>query len=145
MATELNTPNVEIIIEALKKRGMTARQLSKLIYGEDTHRDIVKEITKKPDVRASTVVKLCRALGITMDSLYQNRNTNNGEILIVEGSNENTKPSDDETDPAVLMAENRALKLVIVEKDKRISDLVTVKEQLDRRLDLLLELQKAAK
>lgn len=145
MATELNTPNVEIIIEALKKRGMTARQLSKLIYGEDTHRDIVKEITKKPDVRASTVVKLCRALGITMDSLYQNRNTNNGEILIVEGSNENTKPSDDETDSAVLMAENRALKLVIEEKDKRISDLVTVKEQLDRRLDLLLELQKAAK
>lgn len=145
MATELNTPNVEIIIEALKKRGMTARQLSKLIYGEDTHRDIVKEITKKPDVRASTVVKLCRALGITMDSLYQNRNTNNGEILIVEGSNENTKPSDDETDSAVLMAENRALKLVIEEKDKRISDLVTVKEQLDRRLDLLLELQKGAK
>jgi hypothetical protein len=145
MATELNTPNVEIIIEALKKRGMTARQLSKLIYGEDTHRDIVKEITKKPDVRASTVVKLCRALGITMDSLYQNRNTNNGEILVVEGSNENTKPSDDETDSAVLMAENRALKLVIEEKDKRISDLVTVKEQLDRRLDLLLELQKGAK
>ncbi len=145
MATELNTPNVEIIIEALKKRGMTARQLSKLIYGEDTHRDIVKEITKKPDVRASTVVKLCRALGITMDSLYQNRNTNNGEILIVEGGNEDTKPSDDETDSAVLMAENRALKLVIEEKDKRISDLVTVKEQLDRRLDLLLELQKAAK
>lgn len=145
MATELNTPNVEIIIEALKKRGMTARQLSKLIYGEDTHRDIVKEITKKPDVRASTVLKLCRTLGITMDSLYQNRNTNNGEILIVEGSNENTKPSDDETDSAVLMAENRALKLVIEEKDKRISDLVTVKEQLDRRLDLLLELQKAAK
>lgn len=145
MATELNTPNVDIIIEALKKRGMTARQLSKLIYGEDTHRDIVKEITKKPDVRASTVVKLCRALGITMDSLYQNWNTNNREIPIVEGSGENSIPSDDETGSAVLMAENRALKLVIEEKDKRISDLVTVKEQLDRRLDLLLELQKAAK
>ena len=85
MALERINPNLEYIQDVLKERNLTPRQLSKLIFGEGTHRDIVKEITTKPDVRASTVVKLCRALEISMDSLYKDNITSKQDVQTING------------------------------------------------------------
>lgn len=120
MALELDSPNIGYIMDVLKERGMTPRQLSKQVYGKETHRDIVKEITQKPDVRASTVLKLCRALGITMDSLYQNSDTNSVNLPSINGIGIVNNSPNAHVDMADLRAENKALKMVIEEK---ISDL----------------------
>ena len=85
MVLERINPNLEYIQDVLKERNLTPRQLSKMIFGESTHRDIVKEITTKPDVRASTVVKLCRALEISMDSLYKDNITSKQDVQTING------------------------------------------------------------
>lgn len=133
------TPNLEYLNQVLRERNLTPRQLSKLLFGDGTHRNIIKEITTKPDIRASTVVRLCRALNISMDSLYQNdidglKNQTINGIGIVTNSNHV------KIDMADLRAENKTLKLLIAEKDKRIEEMQKHNDQLGRRLDLLIQL-----
>lgn len=133
------TPNLEYLNQVLRDRNLTPRQLSKLLFGDGTHRNIIKEITTKPDIRASTVVRLCRALNISMDSLYQNdidglKNQTINGIGIVTNSNHV------KIDMADLRAENKTLKLLIAEKDKRIEEMQKHNDQLGRRLDLLIQL-----
>lgn len=133
------TPNLEYLNQVLRERNLTPRQLSKLLFGDETHRNIIKEITTKPDIRASTVVRLCRALNISMDSLYQNdidglKNQTINGIGIVTNSNHV------KIDMADLRAENKTLKLLIAEKDKRIEEMQKHNDQLGRRLDLLIQL-----
>lgn len=133
------TPNLEYLNQVLRERNLTPRQLSKLLFGDGTHRNIIKEITAKPDIRASTVVRLCRALNISMDSLYQNdidglKNQTINGIGIVTNSNHV------KIDMADLRAENKTLKLLIAEKDKRIEEMQKHNDQLGRRLDLLIQL-----
>ena len=140
MALECINPNLEYIKDVLKERNLTARQLSKLIFGEGTHRDIVKEITTKPDVRASTVVKLCRALEISMDSLYQNSDTDKKEIQTINGIGIVNNSPNAKVDLVDLRAENKALKMVIEEKDKRLAEQQKYIDQLGKRLDLVLQL-----
>lgn len=133
------TPNLEYLNQVLRERNLTPRQLSKLLFGDGTHRNIIKEITTKPDIRASTVVRLCRALNISIDSLYQNdidglKNQTINGIGIVTNSNHV------KIDMADLRAENKTLKLLIAEKDKRIEEMQKHNDQLGRRLDLLIQL-----
>lgn len=141
MALERINPNLEYIQDVLKERNLTPRQLSKLIFGEGTHRDIVKEITTKPDVRASTVVKLCRALEISMDSLYKDNITSKQDIQTINGIGIINNSPHAKVDLVDLRAENKALKMVIEEKDKRIAEQRKYIEQLDSKLDLALKLQ----
>ena len=112
-----------------------------MIFGESTHRDIVKEITTKPDVRASTVVKLCRALEISMDSLYKDNITSKQDVQTINGIGIINNSPHAKVDLADLRAENKALKMVIEEKDKRIAEQRKYIEQLDSKLDLALKLQ----
>ena len=140
MALELDSPNIGYIMDVLKKRGMNPRQLSKQVYGKETHRDIVKEITMKPDVRASTVLKLCRALGITMDSLYQNSDTNSVNYPSINGIGIVNNSPHAHIDMADLRAENKALKMVIEEKDKRLAEQSRYIKELGDRLDMVLQL-----
>lgn len=138
MALERNNPNLEYIKDVLKERNMTSRQLSKAVYGESTHRDIVKEIASKPDVRASTVVKLCRALGITMDSLYQNSDSDRGNIPSIKGIGIVSNSPHAKVDVASLKDENAALKMVLEEKDKRLEEQQKYIENLNKHLELAL-------
>lgn len=141
MVLERINPNLEYIQDVLKERNLTPRQLSKMIFGESTHRDIVKEITTKPDVRASTVVKLCRALEISMDSLYKDNITSKQDVQTINGIGIINNSPHAKVDLADLWAENKALKMVIEEKDKRIAEQLKYIEQLDSKLDLALKLQ----
>lgn len=141
MVLERINPNLEYIQDVLKERNLTPRQLSKMIFGESTHRDIVKEITTKPDVRASTVVKLCRALEISMDSLYKDNITSKQDVQTINGIGVINNSPHAKVDLADLRAENKALKMVIEEKDKRIAEQLKYIEKLDSKLDLALKLQ----
>lgn len=138
MALELDTPNLEYLNEILRQRNMTPRQLSKAIFGEDTRRNIVLEVTKKPDVRAKTVLKLCRTLGISMDSLYQNSDNDSLKNQTINGIGVVNNSSHVKIDLADLRAENKALKMVIEEKDKRLEEQKSYIEQLGKRLDIAL-------
>lgn len=140
MALERNSPNLEYIKEVLGQRNMTTRQLSKLVYGAGTHRDIVKEITLKPDVRASTVLKLCRALDITMDSLYQNSDSIGENLPSINGIANVNNSSNVKIEIADLKAENKALKMLVDEKDKRLEEQKKYIDDLGHRLDLVLQL-----
>lgn len=134
------TPNLDYLNQVLKGRNMTPRQLSKLIFGNNTHRDIIKEVTNKPDVRASTVVKLCRALGISIDSLYQNSDNDSLKNQPINGIGIVSNSSNVKIDINDLKAENHALKLLLAEKDKRLEEMSKYNEQLGKRLDILLQL-----
>lgn len=139
MALELNTPNVDYIKDVLNQLQMTPRQLSKAVYGEDTHRDIIKEITTKPDVRASTVLKLCRVLCISMDSLYQKSDSIGMMNPSISGIANVSNSTNVKIDMADLKAENKVLKMLIEEKDKRLEELRKDKVDLGKRLDMLLQ------
>ena len=144
MALELDSPNIGYIMDVLKERGMNPRQLSKQVFGKETHRDIVKEITTKPDVRASTVLKLCRALGITMDSLYQSSDTNSVNYPSINGIGIVNNSPHAHIDLSDLRAENKALKMVLEEKDKRLAEQSRYIKELGDRLDMVLRLQNNA-
>ena len=44
MLYKRETPDAEVIVDILKHNGMSVRQLSKLMYGEKTHRDVIKDL-----------------------------------------------------------------------------------------------------
>lgn len=113
-------------MQVLKERELTARQLSQIILGEDTHRNIVNELKTKPDTRATTIVKVCRALSITMDSLYTSQPSKVSPSI--DGNNNVLNSSHVRIEINNLRQENKALKMVIKEKEVREKDL---KAQID--------------
>lgn len=139
MALDYETPNVELLKHYMKLKGMNQRQLSVAVWGKDTHRGVVQEWTTKPDPRCSTLVKVCRVLGISTDALFQksdsktNNPTVSGNANVVNSNNVRIEMAD-------LKAENMALKLVIDEKDKRLAESQKTIDQLWQRIDLLLQL-----
>ena len=104
---------------------MTIRQLSKLMYGENTHRDLIKNLKEKPDIRSSTLVRICNLLEIPMETLFNNdvNHENSGEVPSIVGNNNVVNSSVINNDITALRAENKALKLLIEEKNMRIEDL----------------------
>ena len=140
MAYQRETPDTEVILSIMRQSGITMRQLSKLIYGETTHRNFIKEIKAKPDIRSSTLVKLCNVLGVSMDSLYvSGGNPERIECFpSVEGKLRVAGKNKDNDEVASLGAEIKALQMLIEEKNKRIEDLKTVNSNLWERLDFFI-------
>lgn len=86
MALDYDTPSIERLKQFMDEKQLNQNQLSRIIWGPRTHRGVIQEWTNKPDPRSSTVVKVCRALGITMDSLFQ-KSDNGASNPILNGSN----------------------------------------------------------
>ncbi len=125
MLYKRETPDTDVIVDVLKRNGMTIRQLSKLMYGENTHRDLIKNLKEKPDIRSSTLVRICNLLEIPMETLFNNdvNHENSGEVPSIVGNNNVVNSSVINNDITALRAENKALKLLIEEKNMRIEDL----------------------
>lgn len=125
MLYKRETPDTDVIVDVLKRNGMTIRQLSKLMYGENTHRDLIKNLKEKPDIRSSTLVRICNILEIPMETLFNNdvNHENSGEVPSIVGNNNVVNSSVINNDITALRAENKALKLLIEEKNMRIEDL----------------------
>lgn len=132
------TPNPDYLISVLKKRNMTSRQLSKMIYGEATHRDVIKELQQKPDPRASTLKKISMALGISIDSMFDGNSTEGGDKPPIEGNELPAKNSDFRIDIIKLQEKNNSLNNIIEEKNKQIEELQKDKAQLNKTLDMVL-------
>ncbi len=139
MSIDFDTPCADRLQYFLDKRGMTSRQLSKMIWEDKTHRDIVKELKTKPDTRSSTLVKICRILDISIDSLFEKPiNDKNNQPIV--GNHNIVNSNYVNTDITTLKAENQALRLVLEEKNARINDLKKSNEELGKRLDVVLQL-----
>ena len=125
MALDYDTPSIERLKQFMDEKQLNQNQLSRIIWGPRTHRG----------------VKVCRALGITMDSLFQ-KSDNGASNPILNGSNIVKDSVNVKIEMTDLKAENKALKAIIEEKDKRIQQLEQDKKDLSRRLDFVLDLCK---
>lgn len=84
-------------------------------------------------------MRICNTLDISLDELFSGSDKI-GESPNVIGNQNIINSSVITQDAKSLQAENKALRLLIKEKDERISDLKKVKEELSQRLDYVLKL-----
>lgn len=130
--------NMDFLRSALKAKGLTERQFAVLMWGEDTHRTI-KDFLRRPNTTIETAMKVCNILDISLDDFFGGSDKIGASPFIV-GNQNIINSSVVNQDLKTLQAENRALRMVIKEKDERISDLKKVKDELSQRLDYVLKL-----
>ncbi len=130
MQYDLKYPSIEKVVYYAGLRGMTTRELSKQFFGDEkTKRDIVYQMKRRRDLRASTLVKICSILDISMDSLFQNSD----ESWTVKS---NVVPDEKASaEIALLKAKIDAQQKLLDEKDLRINDLKKVLNDLALRID----------
>jgi len=130
--------DLDFLRKALKARGITERQFAILMWGEETHRTI-KDFLRRPNTTIETAMKVCNILDISLDEFFGGSDKIGTSPHIV-GNQNIVNSSVVNQDIKSLQAENKALRMVIKEKDERISDLKKVKEELGSRLDAVLSL-----
>lgn len=138
MRYECINVNLDFLRKAIKARGMTERQFAILMWGEDTHRTI-SDFLRRPNTTIETAMKVCNILDISLDDFFGGSDKI-GTSPFVVGSQNIINSSVISQDVKSLQAENKALRLLIKEKDERISDLKKVKDELGARLDMVLKL-----
>jgi len=84
-------------------------------------------------------MKICNILDISLDELFSGSDKI-GDSPYIVGNQNIVNSAVYTTDVKALQAENRALRLLVREKEERIKDLKKVKEELGRRLDYVLKL-----
>ena len=138
MRYECVNVNLEFLRKAIASRGMTERQFAILMWGEDTHRTI-NDFLRRPNTTIETAMKVCNLLDISLDELFSGSDKIGNSPYIV-GNQNIVNSSVVNQDVKSLQAENKALRMLIKEKDERILDLKKVKDELGARLDLALKL-----
>ncbi|WP_314382253.1 hypothetical protein [Segatella buccae] len=109
--------------DAIKACGMTEREFVKMYYGKQGSHGTLKGIIGV-DFRISKLVKLCNMLDAKMDDLFDFEDDKGNLISpTIIGNSLNINSTVSTADNAVLLAENKTLRLLIEEKDKRISEL----------------------
>lgn len=138
MRYECINVNMDFLRAALQARGLSERQFAILMWGEDTHRTI-KDFLRRPNTTIETAMKVCNILDISLDDFFGGSDKIGSSPYIV-GNQNIVNSSVVNQDLKSLQAENKALRMLIKEKDERISDLKKVKAQLDERVDLLIKI-----
>jgi hypothetical protein len=116
--------------KAISNAGMTEREFVKKYYNKSTHGTL--EGIAGADFRISKLIKICNLLNVDMENLFDSMDSS-GNIPRFVGNNNNVNSTVIRDDNTALRTENKALKLIIEEKDKRISDL-------SKTLDYLIKL-----
>ena len=129
MRYECINVNLEFLRKAIASRGMTERQFAILMWGEDTHRTI-NDFQRRPNTTIETAMKVCNLLDISLDELFSGSDKIGNSPYIV-GNQNIVNSSVVNQDVKSLQAENKALRMLIREKDERISDLKKVKDELN--------------
>lgn len=131
---ETGIVNITYLNSVLSAKGISPRQFSKLVYGDETHREVLRELSSKPNIRVSTALRICRSLDISMDDLFSSSDIETGSDSDTEslGSSGHVL--------GYLRAQNNNLKLLIAEKDSRIAALEEDKARLNEQLNALLQL-----
>ena len=138
MRYECINVNLDFLKKAIKSRGLTERQFAVLMWGKGTHRTI-NDFVRRPNTRIETAMKVCNLLDISLDDFFRGSDKI-GTSPFVVGNKNIVNSSVINQDTRSLQAENNALRMLIKEKDERISDLKKVKDELGARLDFLLKL-----
>ena len=129
--------DVDKLRAIVKSRGLRERDFCVITWGSDTHRTIT-ELGKRPNVTIETAMKICNTLDISLDDLF-NGSDKIGESPYIIGNQNIANSSVVNQDPLSLIVENKALRMVIKEKDERISDLKKVNDALDAKVEMLLK------
>ena len=127
--------DLEKLKSIIKARGLRERDFCVLTWGEETHRTI-KEFVRRPNITIETAMKICNTLDISLDELFSGSDKI-GESPYIIGNQNIVNSAGFNQDQLSLMAENKALKMLIKEKDERINDLKKVNGQLETMVDLL--------
>ena len=127
--------DLEKLKSIIKARGLRERDFCVLTWGEETHRTI-KEFIRRPNITIETAMKICNTLDISLDELFSGSDKI-GESPHIIGNQNIVNSAVFNQDQLSLMAENKALKMLIKEKDERINDLKKVNGQLETMVDLL--------
>ena len=137
MRYECINVNMDFLKKALQARGLSERQFAVLMWGEDTHRTI-SDFIRRPNMTIETAMKVCNILDISLDDFFGGSDKIGASPFIV-GNQNIVNSSVVNQDLKSLQAENKALRLVIKEKDERIADLKKVNEQLDSIISIMQE------
>lgn len=137
MRYECINVNMDFLKKTLQARGLSERQFAILMWGEDTHRTI-GDFIRRPNMTIETAMKVCNILDISLDDFFGGSDKIGASPFIV-GNQNIVNSSVINQDLKSLQAENKALRLVIKEKDERIADLKKVNEQLDSIIGIMQE------
>lgn len=137
MRYECINVNMDFLKKTLQARGLSERQFAILMWGEDTHRTI-GDFIRRPNMTIETAMKVCNILDISLDDFFGGSDKIGASPFIV-GNQNIVNSSVINQDLKSLQAENKALRLVIKEKDDRIADLKKVNEQLDSIIGIMQE------
>lgn len=128
--------DVDKLKSIIKSRGLRERDFCVMTWGDETHRT-VNELVRRPNITIETAMKICNTLSISLDELF-NGSDKIGDSPNIIGEQYVVNSPVVNMDPLSVVAENKALKLVLKEKDERISDLKKVNDQLNQKIDFLL-------
>lgn len=123
----------------IKSRGIKEREFCVFMWGDDTHRTI-NEFKRRPNTTIETAMKVCNTLDISLDELFSGSDKI-GDSPYIVGNQNIVNSSVVNQDLKTIQAENKALRMLIKEKDERIVDLKKVKDELGARLDMVLKLR----
>ena len=138
MRYECVNVNLDFLRKAIASRGMTERQFAVLMWGEGTHRTI-NDFLRRPNTTIETAMKVCNILDISLDEFFGGSDKIGASPFIV-GNQNIVNSSIVNQDVKSLQAENKALRMLIREKDERIIDLKKGNDELGARLDMILKL-----
>ena len=119
--------DVDKLKSIIKSRGLRERDFCVMTWGD----------VRRPNITIETAMKICNTLGVSLDELF-NGSDKIGDSPNIIGEQYVVNSPVVNMDPLSVVAENKALKLVLKEKDERILDLKKVNDQLNQKIDFLL-------
>ena len=130
--------DVEKLKGIIKARGFKEREFCVIMWGDDTHRTI-NEFKRRPNTTIETAMKVCNTLDISLDELFSGSDKI-GDSPYIVGDQNNVNSAVINQDAKSLQSENKALRMLVKEKDERIADLKKVNGQMESVINMLREL-----
>ena len=130
--------DVEKLKTIIKARGFKEREFCVIMWGEDTHRTI-NEFKRRPNTTIETAMKVCNTLDISLDELFSGSDKI-GDSPYIIGDQNIVNSAVINQDAKSLQSENKALRMLVKEKDERIADLKKVNGQMESVINMLREL-----
>ena len=130
--------DVEKLKTIIKARGFKEREFCVIMWGDDTHRTI-NEFKRRPNTTIETAMKVCNTLEISLDELFCGSDKI-GDSPYIIGDQNIVNSAVINQDAKSLQSENKALRMLVKEKDERIADLKKVNGQMESVINMLREL-----
>ena len=130
--------DVEKLKTIIKARGFKEREFCIIMWGDDTHRTI-NEFKRRPNTTIETAMKVCNTLEISLDELFSGSDKI-GDSPYIIGDQNIVNSAVINQDAKSLQSENKALRMLVKEKDERIEDLKKVNGQMESVINMLREL-----